>query len=203
MWTRTPARRNRCCRSYNQLGPEGGKALGDALAKGAFPALQTPFLRWIRRAVRSRGGRARRGRGGGEWGGGGGAYSTGSAARNARGDLLRRAPCAGVGAPAHQRRNQFVLSSLGPQFQSARAGGRQGPRRRPRQGRLPGAPDRGSEVGLLRCLLAGVARLWLGPEVGVVSLLFDCFCFDSCNGLDPSFGDLLPLKLSWIVNLYV
>ena len=106
-------------------------------------------------------------------------------------------------ARAPARRNRRAPPTPDTQFQSARAGGRQGPRRRPRQGRLPGAPDRGSEVGLLRCLLAGVARLWLGPEVGVVSLLFDCFCFDSCNGLDPSFGDLLPLKLSWIVNLYV
>ena len=42
-----PRRLRRRARSYNELGPEGGKALGDALAKGAFPALQTLILRWV------------------------------------------------------------------------------------------------------------------------------------------------------------
>ena len=51
-------RRRRRARSDNQLGPEGGKALGGALAKGAFPAIQTVNLRWVRRAtcLRGRGG---------------------------------------------------------------------------------------------------------------------------------------------------
>ena len=59
---RTSAEINLCCRrwarSSNQLGPEGGKALGDALAKGAFPALQTVDLRWVCCAACSQGWRA-------------------------------------------------------------------------------------------------------------------------------------------------
>ena len=55
-------RTRRWARSNNQFGLEGGKALGEALAKGAFPALQTLYLRWVRRVAQ-----------GGAWGGGGAA----------------------------------------------------------------------------------------------------------------------------------
>ena len=48
------ARRRGRARSDNQLGPEGGKALGDALARGAFPALQTLDLRWVHHTARTR-----------------------------------------------------------------------------------------------------------------------------------------------------
>ena len=53
-----------------------------------------------------------------------------------------------VWARAPARRNRRAPPRPGPQFQSAGAGGRQGRRRRPRQGRLPGAPDPLPGVGV-------------------------------------------------------